>query len=179
MYRIVPNISRSGLPTLQALAAGSSAISPEARKVHRIAKEVAESVEQSHALFGEKASALSQLAELAAECSEPSWDEESANAIDPAAVLTAQRLVRALPDGISLPEFAPEPDGSISLDWIQSRNHLLSLSIGPTDRLAYAWLDGTDRGHAVVRFDGCNIPPLLLNGIIGIVGLGNAGLRAA
>ena len=179
MYRIVPNIGRSGLPALQALAAGSSAISPEARKVHRIAKEVAESVEQSHALFGEKANALAQLAALAAECAQEGWNGEGAIAIDPVTVQTAQRLVRALPEGIPLPEFAPEPDGSISLDWIQSRNHLVSVSIGLTDRLAYAWLDGTDKGHAVVRFDGGNVPHRLLESIIGAVGPGHAGLRAA
>ena len=78
-----------------------------------------------------------------------------------------------------LPEFAPEPDGSISLDWIQSRARLYSLSIGHSNRLAYAWLDGADKGHGVVHFDGQNVPPRVLDGIKHIVGHGYAGLRAA
>jgi hypothetical protein len=91
----------------------------------------------------------------------------------------AKRFVRSLPDGVSLPEFAPEPDGSISLDWIQSRARLYSLSIGHSNRLAYAWLDGADKGHGVVHFDGQNVPPRVLDGIKHIVGHGYAGLRAA
>jgi hypothetical protein len=87
--------------------------------------------------------------------------------------------VRALPDYLPVPGFSPEPDGSISLDWIQSRTHLLSLSIGHTDRLAYAWLDGTDKGHGVVRFDGRNVPSRVVEAIEGIVGQRHAGLRAA
>ena len=61
-----------------------------------------------------------------------------------------------------MPEFAPEPDGAISLDWIQSRHRLFTLSISASNRLAYAWLDGTDKGHGVARFDGRTIPRRVL-----------------
>lgn len=179
MYRIVPLVGLSGHLAFQALAGGGNAVSPEAREVHRVATAVAESAERSQALFGEKASALSQLAALATECAEQGWDGKDAIAIDPIAIRLAERFVRLLPNGISLPEFAPEPDGSISLDWIQSRNRLLSVSVGRSNRLAYAWLDGTDKGHAVAHFDGHNIPPLVLEGIKGIVRPGHAGLRVA
>jgi hypothetical protein len=179
MHRIVPVVGLSGHLALQALAGGGSAVSPVAREVHEAATKIVESAERSRALFGEKAAALLQLAALATECAEQGWDGENAAAIDPIAVQLAERFVRALPDGIPLPEFAPEPDGSISLDWIQSRNRLLSLSVGRNSRLAYAWLDGADKGHAVARFDGHNVPPRILESIIGIVGPGHAGLRAA
>src|SRR6266567_3104229 len=122
MYRIVPVVGLSGHLALQALACGSSAISPEAHAVHKAATDVVESAERSLALFGEKASALSRLAALATECAEQGWDGDDAVAIDPITVLSAERFVRAMPDDMPLPEFAPEPDGSISLDWIQSRN---------------------------------------------------------
>ena len=88
---------------------------------------------------------LAQMWALVKECSEPGWDGEGAE--------------------ISLPEFAPEPDGSICLEWIQSRNCLFSLSVGANGRLAYAWMDGADKGHAVARFDGETIPPGVLEGI--------------
>jgi hypothetical protein len=99
--------------------------------------------------------------------------------IDPIAVLWAERLVRALPDGMPLPEFAPEPDGSISLDWILSCNRLFSLSVGRVGRLAFAWLDGTDKGHGVAPFDGQNVPPRVLDSIKRLVGQAHAGLPAA
>jgi hypothetical protein len=179
MHPIVPIVGLSGHLALQALAGGSSAISPEAQAVRKAASKVVESAERSQALFGRKADALSRLVALAAECADPGWDGEAAVAIDPVAVLWAERFVRALPDGMPLPEFAPEPDGSISLDWILSRNRLFSVSVGRSGRLAFAWLDGSDKGHGVARFDGQNVPQWVLEGIRGIVGRAHAGLRAA
>jgi hypothetical protein len=179
MHRIVP-IGASGFVALQALTAGSSAVSPEAKVVHWAATRVAESAERSIALFGAKSFALSQLAALAAECGQPGWDGQDASAVDPAAVGLAQRFVRILPEGIPPPEFATEPDGSVSMDWIASPHRVLSLSAGRSNRLAYAWLDGAERGHAVAAFDGQNVPPIILNLIRTIMGApGHAGLRAA
>ncbi|HEV7401557.1 MAG TPA: hypothetical protein VGO11_01475, partial [Chthoniobacteraceae bacterium] len=127
------------------------------------AQAVVESAERSHALFGDKSDALSQIAMLAAGCAEVGWDGGHASPIDALAVRTASDLVRALPEGLPLPEFAPEPDGSLSLDWIVSRHRLFSMSVGRTNRLAYAWLDGTDKGHAVALFDGVRFPVRLLD----------------
>lgn len=179
MHRIVPVVGLSGHLALQALAGGGSAISPEARAVHEAATKVVKLTEESLALFGEKATALSQLSALEAECAEQGWDGAGATPMDPIAISLARRFVRALPDGIPLPEFAPEPDGSISVDWIASRTRLFSLSIGHSNRLAYAWLDGADKGHGVAGFDGRNVPPRVLDDIKHIVGHGYAGLRAA
>jgi hypothetical protein len=105
---------------------------------------------------------------------EAGWDGNEAAPIDSVAVRTAAEFIRAMPNDLPLPEFAPEPDGSISLDWIQSRNRLFSLSVGSTNRLAYAWLDGSDKGHGVARFDGERIPSRIIEGIIGIMKHGNA-----
>jgi hypothetical protein len=179
MHPIVPVIGLSGYITLQALAGGGSAISAEAREVYEAASRVVESAERSQVLFGKKATALSQLVALASECSQLGWDGKDAAAIDPVAVSSAERFVRALPDGLLLPEFSPEPDGSISLDWIRARNRLFSVSVGRSSRLPYAWLDGADKGHGVARFDGQIVPPRVLQGIKDIVEQGHAGLWAA
>jgi hypothetical protein len=154
-------------------------VSPEADAIHHAASEVLRAAERSFALFGEKAAALSQLAAMATECSEEGWDGDGAAGIDPVAVSLTTRFVRALPDTIPLPEFAPEPDGSISVDWIRSPHRMLSLSIGRSDRLAYAWLDGTDKGHGVARFDGQNVPPRVLEAIKDILGQSHVAIRAA
>jgi hypothetical protein len=179
MHRIVPVIGLSGHLVLQSLAGGGSAISPEARAVHDAATEVVKSTERSMALFGEKNMALARLAALAQECAEPGWDGAEAVAMSPIALAAAEHFIRALPDDIPLPEFAPEPDGAISLDWIASRTRLYSLSVGYSNRLAYAWLDGADKGHGVARFDGRNVPLRILDDIKYIIGRGDAGLRIA
>ncbi len=163
---------------LPALARSASAVSAEAQTLLSAASAARESLERSIALFGPKAAAISRIWALAFECAEIDWDGAGAEPISAAAAKRAADLIRALLDNVPLPEFAPEPDGSISMDWIQSRNRLLSLSVGTSSRLAYAWLDGTDRGHAVAYFDGERVPPLILETIKGIVNHGSAPVRS-
>lgn len=178
MFKPVSAIGREhGLSALYSLARVGSAVSIEAQTVQQAASNVMNSVERSQALFGNKAMAISQIWALANECAEPGWDGDGGLAINHIAVHNAHAFIRALPDGIPLPECAPEPDGSISLDWIQSRTRLFSLSVGSSNRVAYAWLDGTDKGHAVARFDGESVSPRILEGIKAIINSGNAAVR--
>jgi hypothetical protein len=175
-------ISALGLPigfaAIYSLAGPSSAMSAEAVTVQQAASSVLNSVERSQALFGHKGVAISQIWALANECAEAGWDGQDALSMNSLAVYNAVAFIRALPDGVPLPEFAPEPDGSISLDWIQSRNRLFSMSVGPSNRLAYAWLDGTDKGHAVAHFDEGRVPARILEGITAIVTGRDAAVRS-
>jgi hypothetical protein len=154
-----------------------SAVSDEAQRVKAAASELGQSVERSVALLGRKAVAISQIWALANECAETDWDGDGGEPISDLTVRQSLDLIRALPRDLPLPEFAPEPDGSISMDWIASRYRLFSLSIGEGSRLAYAWLDGTDRGHGVAQFDGVTVPTRILEGIRSIVGHGDAAVR--
>lgn len=122
---------------------------------------------------------ISNLKGMAADCAVPDWDGNGAYALDDAAIQNAEAFVRALPEDMPMPELAPEPDGSISLDWIASRHRVFSVSVGPNNRLAYAWLDGADKGHAVAVFDGSTIPARVRSGIESIVGHANNALRFA
>ncbi len=164
--------------TLERYARCGSAISAEAQDAQSAATAVVASVEQSQFLFGKKSAAIAQLLDMAYECREVDWNGEGALAISPTAVFIAKAFVRLLPDDIPLPEFAPEPDGCVSMDWIQSRNRLFSLSVGTNHRIAYTWLDGTDKGHAVARFDEEEIPPRILEGIRGIADHGKSTIGA-
>ncbi len=40
---------------------------------------------------------------------------------------------------------------------------MVSLSVHGRGRVAYAWLDGTDKGHGVARFNGKELPEVLLS----------------
>jgi hypothetical protein len=168
-----------GYTALNVYARGGSAISTEAEHAEKAATELVGSAERSVVLFGEKIDAISQLRAMANECSEPGWDGDAAASMHPDAVYLAEQFVRALPAGIPLPEFAPEPDGSVSLDWIKARNRMFTVSVGTSQRLAFAWLDGTDKGHGVAGFDVGRIPTRIIEGIKGIMNDDNATLRAA
>jgi hypothetical protein len=158
-----------GCAAFQTISGASNAVSPEAKAVEMAATEIVQSVEQSQALFGAKSEALSRLEALADE-----YLRDAQKIIHPCALFIAARFIRALPNHLPLPEFSAEPDGSISLDWIESRNRLFSLSVGINNRLAFAWLDGTNSGYGVENFDGDRIPKRLIDGIAAIVEDANA-----
>jgi hypothetical protein len=141
----------------------SGAVSGEAADVRRRAEQIVKSKERSVALFGEKRRVISAIYGLVQESQECADDETTE--ISPLAAEMAASFVRALPDHLPLPEVASEPDGAISFDWISAKTRVFSVSVGERRRLAYAWLDGTDSGHAVARFEGDLVPPRIIEGI--------------
>ena len=142
-----------------------SAVSREAAAVRESASAIVASTERSIALFGAKSAVIDRIYELAAECQHDGWDGDEAFGVASDVMDRAVSFIRALPAGVALPEVASDPDGSISFDWIAARTRVFSLSVGATNRLSFAWIDGTDRGHGVARFDGDAVPARVLNGI--------------
>jgi hypothetical protein len=124
-----------------------------------------------------KNTVISEISALALECSEPNWDAYGARPMSPIAASRAVELILALPDGIPLPEVAADPDGSVSLDWISSRRRTLSLNVGESTHLAYAWIDGTDRGYAVEIFNEHEVPAPVLDAIRSTMGVRHAPIR--
>lgn len=108
--------------------------------------------EDSRALFGARTDAISTLWRLYNECSTEGWDGYDARPMSLAAAHAAVDLIRALPEGIPMPELTAENDGAISLDWACGRNRCLSISTNGTERLAYGWLDGSRSGSGVELF---------------------------
>lgn len=168
-----------GYDVLYGYGRSNTAISSEAESATKAVARLLESKERSQSLFGKKALALSSLMELANECADDDWDGYGSAAIDPLSVWNAEDFIRALPDNLPMPEVSAEPDGSVSFDWTRSRNQIFSVSVGTSNRLAYAWLDGTERGHSVVNFDGTNTPPRMLTDLNSSLNYGPAALRFA
>ncbi|MGH9420827.1 MAG: hypothetical protein ACRD3J_12695 [Thermoanaerobaculia bacterium] len=165
-------------PPPSVVGGDDSAVSPEAGAIRRSVYAASAWGEESIALFGKARTAtLSDIRAVAVEHCESDWDGEGGEPVSMLAVQHAEAFVRALPSNVPMPEVAAEPDGSISLDWIQSRTRLLSISIGISNRLAFAWLGGTDQGHAVARFDGERVPALILERIRETIG--HAAVRVA
>lgn len=159
---------------LQTAAGSQSAVSAEAEFVRISAFGIVESAERSFALFGAKSSVISQILAVAAES-----EDEVQIAIPPAVIERAIDFIRALPESLGLPEVTTEPDGSISLDWIASRTRMFSATVGGTSRIAFAWIDGTDRGHGVARFQGDEAPARVIEGIRAIIHEPTAAVRTA
>ena len=141
----------------------SSGVSPEAQKVGSIACATFRHGEESFALNGELITAFETLDNVVEESSECGWDGQAAPPVPLMAQIQARNFLRALPPGFPAPEFAIEPDdGSISMEWHKSYRRVFSVSIGKTNRLAFAGLNGGDKWNGVSSFDGASIPPDLL-----------------
>lgn len=159
-------------------ARSSSAVSVEAAKAWEISKCASDSYESSVALFGRKAALLESLNEAASEALEPDWDGNDAEPVNPGAFLKAEHFIRALPDYLPDPEISIDPDGDVSFEWIPSKTKYFTVTTNNTDRLAYAWIDGTDRGHAVANMQSPVIPDRLIRELEQLLGHGN-GFRVA
>lgn len=160
----------AGYAAMAALSRPSSAVSREAFAIQSGASSIVERAEQSVALFGPKAGAISELSCLASECTRPNWDGYGAIPLDPRALQVAVEIIRSLPDDLLLPSFSVEPDGCISMDWMPSRNRTFTLSVGKSDRIPYAWIEGTERGHGVAKLTGGQLPHRILQEIKCICG---------
>lgn len=142
-----------------------SAVSAEAEVLRDSASAMIATKERSLALFGAKSSVISQIHAVAAERASDEVDSDEFASVSDDVIERATHFVRAIPDALALPEVAADPDGSISFDWIAGRARVFSVSVGNTNRVSFAWIDGTDRGHGVARFDGDVIPTRVIEGI--------------
>jgi hypothetical protein len=116
-----------------------------------------------------KTQVLNDLHALANECSMPDWDGYGAEPVSLDALERAEIFLCSVPDDVPLPELAVEPDGTVSLDWLPTHTRSFSVSIGDSDRMAYAWVDRTDRGHAVARSVSGEAPGRILQELSRIV----------
>lgn len=176
MPTIIPVIPNSNNLTIQYRARSffyrdrgrSRAASKEAQIVRESAYRINKSWESSISLYGAKSEAKSQIWQIANECNQTDWDGYGAIPISISAACLAEDFIRDLPDVLVLPEFAPDPDGSISLDWMASKHRFLSLSAGDRGVFAYAWINGSNRGRGVVKIGSSGIPQSLVSLIIEI-----------
>ena len=152
-----------------------TAVSAEANQVLAARREIDRAQQGAQTLSGRLAETATRL--YAAIDALVIDDEQAAVPFD--VVQNALRMMRALPDVLPLPEIGIDPDGAISLDWMPTRLRMFSISVSDSEHLAYAWLNGTDRGHGVARLVGGPLPGSLWLQLAEIVGDVAASLRAA
>ena len=152
-----------------------SAVSNEASQVSESLRKIDRAQQGAQTLSGRLAEATFRL--YAAIDALVVDEEQVAVSFD--AFQNALRVMRALPDVLPLPEIGIDPDGAISMDWMPTRLRMFSISASDSDRLAYAWLNGTDCGHGVARLVGGQLPRWLWLQLAETVGDAAASLRAA
>jgi len=84
-------------------------------------------------------------------------------------VVEAKRLLSCLPDFLTYPDISADPEGIVALDWMSSKNAVVSVSAVGIGRLAVAWLKGSNHGYSTIRFDGHNFPVMLISHIREVV----------
>jgi hypothetical protein len=108
-----------------------------------------------------KTETLAELDSLALETREPNWDGYNADGVMAETVALVREIIRLMPDDLALPSLSAEPDGHVSMEWIEGQHQRLSVSISPNGSLAYAAiLDGEAR-HGTTALIG-EIPEIVL-----------------
>lgn len=155
-------IVATGFIALGGYATAQSGVSNEALLLNDNFAQLSAHQETAESLFGGKSQLISDLRAIAADCAQEDWDDYGAKAVSDTVIFRAEAFIRALPESISAPEISAEPDGQISFDWLPSRTRTFTLSVNAGNRLAYAWIDGANRGNAAEVFERGALPPRLL-----------------
>lgn len=137
---------------------GNSGVSQESRALEKAATLLVSKSREAVSLHAAKNALVSRLWETAEECGEPDWNGYVAAPLSLAAVGQAEEFIRSWPLENDLPDCAPEPDGSVNLEWVYSKNRRVTVSLDGSPRLAFAWLDGSSKGRGVSVFQNGEIP---------------------
>jgi len=99
--------------------------------------------------------AHARLDDLRQEASVQGWDGYGAKPVDPLAYRHAWSFLSALPLSAPIPEVGADSDGEVALDWCFGGRKALTVSIGPTGRCTFAWMNGqtTSRGTDWIEND--------------------------
>ncbi len=178
MPEFVSGLALGAFGLLEFCKRTSSAVSDPALVIREKARDAADHFEEAETHSPRVHASTQELWALQNECGESNWDGEDAVPLSRLAVEQTIHLLHLLPSHLPLPEFTAEPDGSISVDWIVARHSLVSASIGTNNRVAYAWLNGTDKGHGVERMDVDRFPPRLAQ-CIALAYAGSSSIRAS
>ena len=98
------------------------------------------------------------------EANENGWDGYEAEGVKFATFKYALKFLSLLPSKFEAPEFTPESDGEISIEWKKSRQSIFSISVGCDGRLTYVGFFGQSRTKGVeYLYD--EIPKTILSNI--------------
>lgn len=95
---------------------------------------------------------LTEITHVAKHCAAPHWDGSHADAVPPATVDAANRLIDSLPVDVPLPTVTAEPDGQLNFEWYREPRKLLSVSVSASGTLYWAALIGSEDPRGSIQF---------------------------
>lgn len=98
--------------------------------------------------------AFDELFETFKECREPNWDGYGALPINAETYRLTYEFLEALPLGAPAPSIGAEPDGHLTVEWYQSPQRTLSVSVSPDGELHFAALIGASKTYGTEPFIG-------------------------
>lgn len=88
-----------------------------------------------------------QLYDIIGKCSSKNWAGDESRPISTEVIRNSWAFLRSFPIGIEKPNISAESDGAITFEWYRSPQKVLSVSVGPDNRLYYASIIGTQQIH--------------------------------
>ena len=82
--------------------------------------------------------AINSLREIEEDCSKNGWDGYDAFSVTKLAVKEAELFLNLLPSSVIIPNVSPDPRGGIALEWRNSRNDFIILTLKGNFILNYA-----------------------------------------
>jgi hypothetical protein len=111
-------------------------------------------------------SAIDELHELFAECSEKNWDGYNANPISIGTFEEAKNILAQIPSSFPRPDITPEPDGGVGLEWYKEPNMIFIVSVNGNHIIHYAGLFGqNNETHGKECFTGA-IPEVIIGNLV-------------
>jgi hypothetical protein len=120
----------------------STARSEPATELTKLQEDVRRHLLTSFAISNAAEGVLAELDEVRAEASRDGWNGPGTLPLNPFAYEFAKLFLTTLPTTAPLPEVSADNDGEVSLDWIFGSRRALSVSVGPTGRCTFAWVQG-------------------------------------
>lgn len=144
-------------------------VSEAAEIIDTIRSEIVQNSRQSVSHYNHELE--NSLAVVQREGSSADWCIEGNEPVRMSTALTTRSFIETLPGRYQNPDIAPEPDGHISVEWYLEKRRLLTVSIGPDQKLYWAALIGNEDPRGSATFTGRTPPTVafLLERIYSVV----------
>lgn len=97
---------------------------------------------------------LDELIDVFAECHNPNWDGYEAKPVEFNTLFQAVKFIKAMPPILPKPSIGADPDGDLSLDWHETSDRTIMVSINSQGKLHFAALVGQSRFTGAEPFVG-------------------------
>ena len=97
---------------------------------------------------------MTELMDVANECSRAGWDGYGAPAISADTFRLAASFIASIPSDIPQPEIGASAAGDVTFEWAQSPHRMVSVGVSSNGEIHFASLNGQKRCFGSMPFDG-------------------------